>query len=91
MGGEDHTDLGAEFTWNISLVWSGKTWSSEYETDGNTYCGLVYFLNRMLFDELLQDWVPISNFFEQVLKLAMTKVFMKYFEFCGFSYPEKYH
>jgi len=37
VGGENHIDLGAEFTWNISLVWSGKTWSSEYETGCNTY------------------------------------------------------
>lgn len=53
MGRENHTDLGAEFTWNISLVWSRKTWSGEYKTHVNTYCGMVFFLNHMLFDELL--------------------------------------
>lgn len=38
VGGENYADLGAEFTWNFSLVWSGKTWSSEYKTDCNLYC-----------------------------------------------------
>lgn len=72
MGGENHTDLGAEFTWNISLVWSGKTWSSEYKIVGNTYYGLVYFLNHAIWwttlrfvTHILFLWEKISSWLQQ--------------------------
>lgn len=35
VGGEDHTDFSTEFAWNFPLVWSGKTWNSEFKVKIN--------------------------------------------------------